>query len=239
MNRHVAAVGAVLAVGAVTAGCRVDVDQLANLTATDGGAPSSRAVLTVTTSTVKTARIHLAALPVKPEDTGAHYDREAWPHWSDLDHDGCDTRDEALAAQAVHPYRVRRGHCTPPSGAAWRDPYGSTSTPITTAHELDLDHSVSLKEAEQSGARHWTRDQREAYANDPRVVIVTTAHENRSKGDDDVATWRPPAHADWCGFAARVVDVKHRYHLSVDQPERSALRSMLNACTTTKRGDHR
>ncbi|MFF7551180.1 DUF1524 domain-containing protein [Streptomyces canus] len=62
------------------------------------------------------------------------------------------------------------------------------------ARALDIDHLVPLAEAWESGASTWTAKERETYANDlddPRALIAVSATSNRSKPDQDPATWTP------------------------------------------------
>ena len=51
---------------------------------------------------------------------------------------------------------------------------------------------------------------------------------NREKGGRDAGEWLPPNGR--CGFARRVVWVKRRYDLSVDERERRELERVLEAC---------
>ncbi|MEV0976570.1 hypothetical protein [Streptomyces sp. NPDC049915] len=55
---------------------------------------------------------------------------------------------------------------------------------------------VPLAEAWDSGAWHWSPEEREAYANDlgdDRALIAVSATSNRSKADQDPTTWLSPA----------------------------------------------
>ena len=47
----------------------------------------------------------------------------------------------------------------------------------------------------------------------------------RDKSDRDAAGWSPLRNRGW--FAAKIVQVKHKYGLSVDRDERDSLRAML------------
>ncbi|MFC4004888.1 HNH endonuclease family protein [Prauserella oleivorans] len=164
----------------------------------------------------------LAALPVAPEDTGFPYDRDDWPHWSSSVGGGCDTRDLVLQKQARH---VRVGEDCSLTGE-WISVYDGQV--VTDPSALDVDHLVPLAEVARSGARGWSEAQREAYANDPAVLVAVSASSNRAKGDQDPADWLPER--DRCGYAARWVQTKHRYRLTVDPAEAHALRSVLAHC---------
>jgi hypothetical protein len=90
-----------------------------------------------------------------------------------------------------------------------------------------------LTEAWDSGAGQWSAKEREAYANDlgdDRALIAVTARSNRSKADQDPATWLPPAEAYRCAYLADWVAVKMRWQLTVDDAERQALIDGMAGC---------
>jgi len=67
---------------------------------------------------------------------------------------------------------------------------------LAKVRQRDADHLVPLAEAWESGASGWTAKDREAYANlldDPSALIAVSAASNRSKADQDPATWLPPS----------------------------------------------
>lgn len=216
--------GLVAALAVLTAGCHTPADAAAagDVTPLAGG---------------------LAALPIAPEDTSAHYNRRDWPHWREQG-DGCDTRQLVLRQQG-HAVRVG-ANCTIIAGE-WDSAYDGVI--VTDPTELDIDHVVPLAEVARSGRivnghrvgpRIWSRDQRAAYANDPRVLVAVTATSNRSKGDDDPGRWLP-SH-DRCHYVTWWIEIKTRYELSVDQTEHDALASVLTACgdvTPHSGGGHR
>ena len=170
----------------------------------------------------------LAALPVRDEDrTG--YERTKFRHWIDADRDGCNTRQEVLKAEAV--IAPEQGPNCTLTGGEWYSPYDDTY--FTAARALDIDHLVPLAEAWDSGASAWTAKEREAYANDlgdPRALIAVSAASNRSKADQDPATWQPPAAGYRCTYATDWVAVKTRWGLAIDNVELSALADILSAC---------
>ncbi|MFE3179260.1 HNH endonuclease family protein [Amycolatopsis sp. NPDC059090] len=169
------------------------------------------------------ARAALARLRVAPEDTGAHYRRADWPHWDQVAGE-CDARAETLKAQGTG---VTTGpHCRI-IGGRWTSRYDGVT--VTDPGGLDIDHMVPLAEAARSGTRGWTRVQREAYANDTRLVLVAvTAKSNRAKGDQDPAKWLPAL--DRCGYVAQWVAVKAKYAMTVDPAEHDAIAGILRRC---------
>ncbi|SFK52441.1 Protein of unknown function [Amycolatopsis sacchari] len=217
MHRHTTAAPAITillaATLASTAACRPLAEAASATHPASPSAPSGN---------VGAARGELAALAVKPEDTGAHYDRDDWPHW-DTTHGACDAREDALIAQGRDVRTDAR--CHPVSGT-WVSPYDGVT--VTDPGKLDIDHLVPLAEVARSGARGWSRAQREHYANDPAVLVVVTAHANRAKGDQDPAKWLPER--DRCGYVAHWIEVKTRYQLTVDQAEHDALAAVLAHC---------
>ncbi|MFF7549627.1 DUF1524 domain-containing protein [Streptomyces canus] len=132
----------------------------------------------------------LAALPVQTESrTG--YERTKFRHWTDADRDGYSTRNEVLLDEAVT--APEQDASCRPTGGSWYSPYDNTY--FTAARALDIDHLVPLAEAWDSGASTWTAQERETYANDlddPRALIAVSATSNRSKPNQDPATWTPP-----------------------------------------------
>ena len=159
----------------------------------------------------------LNELDVRPEHD-SDYDRGDWPHWSDLDRDGCDTRCEVLAAERL------------PDGS-WYSVFDGRSTDM--AREFDIDHLVPLAEAHESGGWEWDRSTRQHFANDEgyaHALIAVSASSNRSKGKKDPAEWLPPDTASHCFYADAWVRVKHRWSLSVDVNELIALGRILTNC---------
>ncbi len=158
------------------------------------------------------------------------YARSEFKHWVDADGDGCSTRNEVLISEADDPVTVGSG-CSL-SGGRWYSYYDAVSQ--TSASALDIDHMVPLAEAWDSGARSWSAATREAFANDlgdSRSLVAVTASQNRSKGDRDLAEWLPAAAQ--CRYLREWVAVKHRWRLSVDSAEKSAMLSLASGCTNS------
>jgi hypothetical protein len=169
------------------------------------------------------ARDHLESLEVRVEDTGHHYDRDDWPHWSNQG-DGCDTRQITLQRDGDDV--VTDDNCRAVAGS-WYSPFDEAT--VQDSRDIDIDHVVPLAEANRSHTRHWDENMREQFANDPINLIAVTASSNRAKGDADPHDWRP-VREYWCEYATRWVQVKATYELSVDRDEQAALTQMLATC---------
>lgn len=176
----------------------------------------------------------LDTLRIAPEDTGVHYRREDWKHWISQPSfgKGCDTREMILVQQGRHtgggqiqrdpstcaPYR---GH-----GNTWTSPYDNVTT--SRPDDLDIDHIVPLEQMARSGTRSWTPAQRQAYANDPQILLAVTKSTNRKKGSQDPAKWMPDQHK--CDYLGLWVAAKKKYGATVDQDEHDAIASGLRRC---------
>lgn len=171
----------------------------------------------------------LNSLPVSSErDSG--YERELFKHWSDLDGDGCNTREEVLMAERVDG-TVR--DCEVVNGR-WRSKYDGVVT--SSSRSFDIDHMVPLKEAWDSGAWRWNANTRERFANDlgyAGSLIAVSASSNRSKSDRDPPDWLPEAKV--CNYAKTWIAVKFRWRLAVDTAEKSELRRILRGCSPMMR----
>ena len=171
----------------------------------------------------------LNSLPVSPEQS-AGYDRDLFRHWSDLDGNGCDTRDDVLIDERV----VGSVVGCEVMGGTWSSSYDGVRT--TDPSGFDVDHVVPLKEAWDSGAWRWSANTRERFANDldyPGALIAVSASSNRSKSDRDPAEWLPER--GLCRYAKTWIAVKFRWRLAVDSREKSELTRILLGCSPTMR----
>lgn len=184
-------------------------------------------------STSITLTDRVKALQQAPESPEG-YKRSSFRHWTDEDADGCNTRSEVLADEADPgpPKEYSADQTCAPKTGEWTSAYDGKV--ITRARDLDIDHFVPLKEAWRSGAREWTADRREAYANDlthEDALIAVSASSNRSKSDRDPASWLPPDEGYRCQYIVTWVHVKEVWELSVDADEREALLREAASCT--------
>ncbi|GGR30142.1 HNH endonuclease family protein [Streptomyces netropsis] len=175
---------------------------------------------------VAVARDELAKLTVEAPHSMDGYSRAKFPHWAQQGNK-CDTREVVLRRDGEGV--TQDDECRAVSGT-WKSLYDDKT--LTAASQVDIDHMVPLANAWRSGADGWTTDRRKTFANDLEhsQLIAVSAASNRSKGDQSPDQWSPPSSAYWCTYARAWTDVKHLYRLSVTQPEKDKLNSMLDTC---------
>lgn len=96
--------------------------------------------------------------------------------------------------------------------------------------DMEVDHTVALAEAWESGARDWTDAERKAFANDtdnPYVLNAITAGLNSSKGSNDPAEWMPDVNRG--EYVKQWATVKLAYGLTADSAELAALKDAAAA----------
>jgi hypothetical protein len=173
----------------------------------------------------------LNSLEVKGRAPKTGYSRAQFPHWSDLDRNGCDARNDILKRDLTEVvFKVGTRDCKVLSGVLL-DPFSNkvlTFTSIKSA--VDIDHVVALSNAWQTGAAYFDRNIRSQIANDQLNLLAVDAKLNRQKGDGDAATWLPPNKAFRCEYVSRQVSVKAKYSLWVTSPEKEAILRVLSNC---------
>ncbi len=149
------------------------------------------------------------------------YDRKAYPHWSDVDKDCQNTRQELLISRSLSQVGMNRKGCTVVRGK-WDDYYYPQVH--TQAKSVDIDHLIPLKHAHDLGASLWGRAQREAFANDPENLVITDRRYNREKGAKTIAQWLPVGKDYACRYIRDWVRLKSKYQLPLTPPEENTIR---------------
>lgn len=115
--------------------------------------------------------------------------------------------------------------------------YGGVYSPYTgrwfsSQRETDIEHMVARSEAHDSGLCAADLATRRRFANDLLNLTLASPSVNRGqKIARDAAEWLPEKNRCW--FAARVVEVRRRYRLTIDRREADALERVLSACEST------
>jgi hypothetical protein len=158
------------------------------------------------------------------------YDRNKFKHWTDLDGNRCDARQDVLIRQSIgNKAQVDPFGCTVVAGD-WFSEYDAFTTSVPG--ELDIDHVVALGEGWRAGAWQWDDKKREKFANDldSRQLIAVSAKSNRSKSDKRPDEWMPPRGEFRCQFLFDWVSVKHKWELTVATPEKNFINKELETC---------
>jgi hypothetical protein len=182
----------------------------------------------------------LGRLTVADKGSLAGYDRGCGrgqgcvygPAWADVDHNGCDQRNDVLHRDLTG-VQVRPGthDCVVIAGTL-ADPYTGTTVRFVKADaaEVPIDHVVPLAAAWTEGAKSWPAARRAQFANDLANLMATDREQNSAKGDSTAEEWIPPNRAYDCSYATVVITVKQRYALSVTKAEATALATLLGTC---------
>nr|WP_246324543.1 DUF1524 domain-containing protein [Petropleomorpha daqingensis] len=198
----------------------------ASLAAADGTVPSAAPT---------SALAAVSTLEVKGRAPKTGYSRDQFgPAWADVDHNGCDTRNDILARDlSGETFKPGTHDCVVLTGTL-ADPYSGTTMQFlrgsSTSDDVQIDHVVALSDAWQKGAQAWDVTRRTAFANDPLNLLAVQGSLNTQKSDGDAATWLPPNRAYRCDYVARQVAVKVTYGLWVTQAEKDAIATILSTC---------
>jgi len=182
-----------------------------------------------------TASAVLETLAVKGRAPKTGYERSQFgPAWSDVDRNGCDTRNDILNRDLTSIiYKPGTHQCVVLSGTLL-DPYSGEKIAfergVATSPDVQIDHVVALSNAWQTGAFKLTYEKRLAIANDPMNLLAVKGRLNSQKGDGDAATWLPPLKSIRCAYVAQQIVVKAKYGLWVTPPEKAAMVGLLSKC---------
>lgn len=225
-----------LSTALITSGCSESSSSSA-----PSGSPASTQSATASTpeTTDENATDALAKLAVKGRAPKTGYSRDQFSHgWEDVDHNGCDTRNDILNRDLTNKtYRKGTHDCVVLTGTL-NDPYTGTTIDFQrgndTSTKVQIDHVVALSDAWQTGAQQLTEDQRKNFANDPYNLLAVQGEANTQKSDGDAATWLPGNKSYRCQYVARQIGVKYKYNLWVTQAEKDAMSQVLETCPAQK-----
>lgn len=176
----------------------------------------------------------LKQIPIKGRAPKTGYSRSAFgPQWSDVDRNGCDTRNDILKRDLINiVFREKTRDCVVESGVLL-DPFSNTEINFVrgqkTSMLVQIDHVVSLSNAWQTGIFQSSIKERTAFANDPINLLAVKGSLNSQKGDGDAATWLPPYKPFRCKYVALQISVKAKYGLWVTRAEQVAMVRILNS----------
>ena len=176
-----------------------------------------------------TARKELAKLKdARPASMSGYSREEFGPAWKDVDHNGCDTRNDILARDLT---KVKKRNTCVVIAGSLDDPYTGKTVVFAKARagEVQIDHIFPLGLAWQMGAAQWPEDKRAELANDRDNLLAVSGRPNEQKGDKGPSEWQPPK-AFECTYAEKFIAVADEYHLSVTHADHTELGDMLDTC---------
>ena len=97
---------------------------------------------------------------------------------------------------------------------------------------IQIDHVVAYAEAYRSGLDKLDFQQRDAYYNDPDVLLASQAEANTVKKDGTIAEWEPSNQTFQCDYASLQIGIKAKYGLIVDKTEHDEMAEVLKTCPT-------
>jgi hypothetical protein len=186
-------------------------------------------------ASTKTAVAVLETLAVKGRAPKTGYERSQFgPTWSDVDRNGCDTRNDILYRDLTSKtFKSGTQNCVVLTGIL-SDPYSGEKISfvrgVGSSMDVQIDHVVALSNAWQTGAFKLSYDKRLAFANDPMNLLAVKGRLNSQKGDGDAATWLPPRKDIRCAYVAQQIVVKAKYKLWVTSAEKAAMVALLAKC---------
>ena len=156
------------------------------------------------------------------------YHRKHWKHWSDFDGDCMNTRHEILQAQARGKVELSADGCSVVKGL-WHDPFSGKQ--LTQASDLDTDHIIPLKWANDHGGATWSKKLKEEFANDPINLLAVDDGVNQSKGAKGPNEWMPPNPSFRCNYINMWNKVLKKYpDLQMKSNEKRVFQKQINAC---------
>lgn len=173
-------------------------------------------------------------LAVKGRAPKTGFSRSAFgPQWSDVDRNGCDTRNDILKRDLTSiVFRDKTRDCVVERGVL-NDPYSGQIIEFQrgekTSALVQIDHVVPLSNAWQTGIFQMSQKVRTSFANDPLNLMAVKGSLNSQKSDGDAATWLPPNKSFRCAYVTRQIQVKVKYGLWLTKPEKEAMLRILQS----------
>lgn len=137
------------------------------------------------------------------------------------------SRDNVKSGTLLEPYTGKTIHFQ--RGTSNKTEGGSASN---RDGGIQIDHVVAYAEAYRSGLDKLDFQQRDAYYNDPDVLLASQAEANNVKKDGTIAEWEPSNQTFQCDYASLQIGIKAKYGLIVDKTEHDEMAEVLKTCPT-------
>jgi hypothetical protein len=202
-------------------------------TSTPGAAQPAASTAKLISAELREVRVIAARLDVPG------YKRDEFGHtWTDDHagrggHNGCDTRNDVLAAQLTAAQYRAGSRCVVIAGILAADPYTGRRIEFrkAVANQVQIDHLYPLARAWDMGAARWPLQRRVNFANDEAVnLLAVDGPANASKNDDGPGEWLPINRSFRCTYVLRYLQVARKYTLPITAADRDAAQAITQTC---------
>lgn len=152
------------------------------------------------------------------------YSRKDWKHWVGTP---CDARDQVLLASGKNVKTEADDDCEAETGE-WFSEYDGVT--VTEPSKIDIDHVIALSYAAQHGGQAWSKEKKQAFANDTSQLIAVTAKSNRAKSDLGPSEYTDIRRPYQCTFAKTWVSTAIKYGVSATKDDKYTLMLWLEKC---------
>ena len=156
------------------------------------------------------------------------YDRNDYPHCTDMDRDCQDTRQQILFEENLGSIQFNSSKKCRVLKGLWFNSFKGRE--FEEHGKLDVDHIVPLKEANQSGAFSLSSAKRKDFAdefNGSHHLSAMSSSVNLSKGVEGPVERIPPNQKFWREYVKGWVQIKIRWDLKADEEELKTLIKIL------------
>jgi hypothetical protein len=179
----------------------------------------------------------IRVLATRPEVPGYRRDEfgQSWTddHAGRGGHNGCDTRNDVLAAQLTEVQYRGRSRCIAIAGTLPTDPYTGRRIEFRKADaaKVQIDHLYPLARAWDMGAAYWPLQRRIDFANDQAAnLLAVDGPANASKNDDGPGEWMPINRNYRCTYVLRYLQVARKYALPITAADHDAAKAITRTC---------
>ncbi|MFF0345321.1 HNH endonuclease family protein [Kribbella sp. NPDC004875] len=179
----------------------------------------------------------LRVIATRPDTPGYKRDQfgQTWTddHAGRGGHNGCDTRNDVLAAQLTAVEYRGRSRCVVIAGVLLVDPYTGRRIEFrkAAASRVQIDHVYPLARAWDMGAARWPLQRRVDFANDQAAnLLAVDGPANASKNDDGPGEWLPLNRGYRCTYVLRYLLVARKYKLPITAADRGAAQAIIQSC---------
>lgn len=204
---------------------------------TPTGSPATAPPATGTAKLISSELRQIRVIAARPDVRGYKRDQfgQTWTddHAGRGGHNGCDTRNDVLAAQLTAVQYRARSRCVVIAGTLSADPYTGRRIEFrkAAATKVQIDHLYPLARAWDMGAAHWPLQRRVDFANDEAAnLLAVDGPANASKNDDGPGEWLPINRSYRCTYVLRYLQVARMYRLPITTADRDAAQAITRTC---------